>query len=102
MPARRAGEFPRAKFSRWRRTAPPWQGSFVQQPPKTRVVGRRAAKPEYGHGGLEAADNLLQTIRQMPGGRALAPFGVYRFKSHQEADEWLMKMLTRANRGRPR
>jgi hypothetical protein len=28
-------------------------------------------------------------------GRPLVPKGVYRFNSHEEADEWMMKMLVR-------
>ncbi len=64
-----------------------------------RIVGRRG--PHHYHpGGLAAADNLLRLVQQTPGGQDLCPKGVYRFKSHEEADEWMMKMLTRPGRGR--
>ena len=71
----------------------------MEQPKKIRVVGRLSAHPEYGQGGLAAADKLQQLVRQTPGGQCLAPVGVYRFRSHEEADEWLMKMLSRPKRG---
>jgi hypothetical protein len=70
--------------------------------PKIRIVGRRREPLEYGRGGLKAADNLLRLVTQVAGGQSLAPCGVYRFKTHEEADEWLMKMLTRPNRGHQR
>ncbi len=65
-----------------------------------RVVGRRNLSNNH-LAGLKGAENLLQLLRESPGGQALAPCGVYRFKSHEEADEWLMKMLTRPHRARP-
>jgi hypothetical protein len=71
----------------------------VDEPKKIRVVGRLSPHPEYGEGGLPVADKLQQLVRQTPGGRCLAPVGVYRSRSHEEADEWLMKMLTRPKRG---
>jgi hypothetical protein len=56
-----------------------------------RVVGRR--RPPSG--GLVAGDNLLKLLRELRGNRPFVPRGVYRFKTHQEADEWQMRMLTR-------
>lgn len=56
-----------------------------------RVVGRR--RPPTG--GLVAADNLLKLLRELRGNRPFVPRGVYRFKTHHEADEWQMRMLTR-------
>jgi hypothetical protein len=63
----------------------------MQAKPEMRVVGRR----KEPSGGLVAADNLLHLLRDLRGSRPFVPRGVYRFKSHEEADEWLMKMLTR-------
>jgi hypothetical protein len=63
--------------------------------PKIRVVGKR--KPSnYNSGGLKAGDNLLRLLRDLRGSRPYVPHGVYRFKSHEESDAWMMKMLTRA------
>ncbi len=65
-----------------------------------RVVGRRRAGNEYT-GGLEAADGFLKMAAELRGSQPFAPRGVFRFHSHEEADEWMMKMLTRRNAGRP-
>ena len=66
--------------------------------PKVRVVGKR--KPSnYNSGGLKAGDNLLRLLRDLRGNRPFVPHGVYRFKSHEESDAWMMKMLTRPNAG---
>ncbi len=65
-----------------------------------RVVGRKSENYHYQAGGLKGADHLLQFLRRMAGGQSIAPHGVYRFRSHEEADEWLMKMLTRPGRSR--
>lgn len=72
-------------------------GQLTDEPGKIRVVGCKTAS-HYHPGGLKAAEPLLQTLRRMPGGQSIAPHGVYRFRSHEEADEWLMKMLTRPGR----
>jgi len=42
-----------------------------------------------------AAENLFQTLLKLRGTRRFVPRGVYRFKTHEEANQWLMKMLTR-------
>ena len=62
-----------------------------------KIVGKRtgqfATSPEN-------ADVLQKTMRQLRGGKGLCPRGVYRFKSFEEAHEWMIKMLARAdNRG---
>lgn len=57
----------------------------------TRVVGRRR-EPS---GGLAAANNLLVLLRDLRANRPFVPRGVYRFKTHEDAAEWQMKMLTR-------
>lgn len=73
----------------------------MNTPDKIRVVGRRDPS-KAGSEGLKGAENLLRLLCETPGGQDLAPRGVYRFKTHEEADEWLMKMLTRPGRGRRR
>lgn len=66
------------------------------QDPIGRTVGRRrppsglAAETTYTP--ADARD--WQRAFRTPG----IPRGVYRFASHEEADAWLMKMLTRARR----
>ena len=66
--------------------------------PKIRVVGKRQPS-NYNSGGLKAGDNLLRLLRDLRGSRPYVPHGVYRFKSHEESDAWMMKMLTRATAG---
>lgn len=53
-----------------------------------KTVGRRRA-PAAGAG-------LQKTLNQVfaSQGHVLCPRGVYRFKSHEEADEWMWKMMT--------
>lgn len=56
-----------------------------------KIVGRR--RPSRG--GIEAADNLLQALVELRKGKPFIPKGVYRFKTHEEKDEWTRKMLAR-------
>lgn len=60
---------------------------------RIKVVGRRTGTPS----GLSiATSNQRQSIewRKTLGGVRI-PKGVFRFKTHEEADEWLWKMITR-------
>lgn len=56
-----------------------------------KILGRR--QPPTG--GISAARNLQRTLRDLHADRPFVPRGVYRFKTHEESQEWLMKMLTR-------
>ena len=56
-----------------------------------KVVGRRK-DPSPTLENVRALQGLLRDLR---GKNPFLPRGVYRFKSHQEADEWQMRMLTR-------
>lgn len=57
-----------------------------------KIVGRRKRAS-----GLEAMEGLLKLVITLRGNQPFAPRGLYRFHSHEEADEWQMKMLTRAS-----
>ena len=59
--------------------------------PIGKTVGRRVIKDptDYGMKLQEAGSQLQQTLDI-----AYIPRGVYRFKTHEEADEWLMKMMS--------
>lgn len=59
-----------------------------------KVLGRRRA-PRPTRENIDALQRLALDLRGP--GRLFVPKGVYRFKTHEEADEWLMKMLTRPN-----
>jgi hypothetical protein len=62
---------------------------------RIRVVGRRRPRAA-----LSTADSKARSIewrRAFP--TPFVPRGVYRFESHEAADEWLWKMLTRRRDG---
>jgi hypothetical protein len=59
-----------------------------------RFVGRRASEPDSLLAGMrlqETAAQLHQSFKHR-----WMPKGVYRFKTHEEADEWMIKMLARS------
>ncbi|HEX3797901.1 MAG TPA: hypothetical protein VH413_04300 [Verrucomicrobiae bacterium] len=57
-----------------------------------RVVGRRTKKPALS---LAHSNIANATAWQKALGGVRVPRGVYRFKTHEEADEWLWRMITR-------
>jgi hypothetical protein len=59
-----------------------------------RVVGRRTKTPD----GLKAGMKLQSTAAQLHKSfkHRWPVRGVFRFKTHEEADEWMMKMLARS------
>lgn len=59
-----------------------------------KVLGKRK-EPQPTRENMAAIQKLLLDLR---GRRLFLPKGVYRFKTHEEADAWEMKMLTRPNR----
>jgi hypothetical protein len=59
-----------------------------------KVLGRRR-EPRPTRENMDAIQRLLIELR---GQQLFLPKGVYRFKTHQEAQAWQMKMLTRPNR----
>lgn len=62
---------------------------------KMKVVGRR----EPRHANLESMEGFLEMVLTIRGNKPFAPRGLFRFRTHEEADEWMMKMLTRASAG---
>lgn len=59
-----------------------------------RFVGRRTRTPD----GLKAGMQMQETAAQlhMAFRHSWMPKGVYRFKTHEEADAWMTKMLARS------
>lgn len=59
-----------------------------------RFVGRRTKTPD----GLRAGMQLQQTAAQLHKAfnHRWMPKGVYRFKTHEEADAWMTQMLARS------
>ena len=64
---------------------------------KTKIVGQR----QPYRGGLQGAQGFFEAAVKLRGDAPFIPRGVYRFKSHEELDEWTLKMLTRPRAGRP-
>ena len=56
-----------------------------------KVIGKR--KPYSG--GLAGMQGFFEMAIRLRGDQPFVPRGVYRFKTHEEADEWMIKMLTR-------
>jgi hypothetical protein len=59
-----------------------------------RFVGRRTGTPDSMRAGMQlqaTAAQLHMTFRHR-----WMPKGVYRFRSHEEADAWMTKMLARS------
>jgi hypothetical protein len=55
-----------------------------------KVVGRR----RWGKGLLATAP-LLQLNLRLRGDKPFLPRGLHRFRSFEESDEWILRMLTR-------
>jgi len=56
-----------------------------------KVLGRKGP-PKVDAVAVDAMQKLANALRQ---GRPLAPKGVWRFKSFEEADEWFLKMMAK-------
>ena len=59
-----------------------------------RVVGRRAAAPDALSAGMRLQETGAQLHQSFK--HRWMPKGIYRFKTHEEADEWMIKMLARS------
>ncbi|MCI0697811.1 hypothetical protein L0337_38160 [candidate division KSB1 bacterium] len=67
---------------------------FNDEPSKIKIVGKRSGKIAPT---LENVTILIDTMRQLRGGRGICPRGVYRFKTFEEADEWMLKMIAQSS-----
>ena len=59
-----------------------------------RFVGRRTQTPDSLTAGMQLQETAVQLHRSFK--HRWCPKGVYRFKTHEEADAWMTKMLARA------
>ena len=73
----------------WKR--PPGRDRLPVMQGEMKIVGRR----REARGGVDGADGFLKLVVALRAGRRMAPRGVYRFRSHEEADAWMLKMLSR-------
>lgn len=60
--------------------------------PRAKVVGKRR-RPRPGSESLAAGGKLNQLADQLRPKPLRVKHGVYRFKSHEEADEWTMNLM---------
>jgi hypothetical protein len=56
-----------------------------------KVIGRKG-KPRID---VTTIDSLQRLANELRKGRPFMPKGFWRFRSHEEADSWKLKMLTR-------
>lgn len=61
----------------------------VERKPAIKVVGKRPV----GKTSSEDADRLLRTARAVRRTDKLAPKGFYRFRTFEEAGEWMTRMM---------
>ena len=59
-----------------------------------KIVGRRTRTPDSFKSGMELQALAVALHRSLR--HQWAPKGVYRFKTHEEADEWMNRMLARS------
>ncbi len=59
-----------------------------------KIVGRRTRTPDAFTSGMQLQSLAVELHRSL--GHRWAPKGVYRFKTHEEADEWMYRMLARS------
>ncbi len=69
--------------------------NLEEQPGKT--VGKRSAPADSFQAGMDLQQTVVDLGKSL--GQGLVPRGVYRFQSHQEADEWMMQMIARRRNG---
>jgi hypothetical protein len=53
---------------------------------------KRVSRRRQGQDAVRDAAILQRTINRLRGG-ALVPRGVYRFRTHEEADEWMTRQM---------
>ena len=63
-----------------------------------RFVGRRAAGADSLRAGMQLQETAAQLHQSFK--HRWMPKGVYRFKTHEEADEWMIQMLARSSPGK--
>jgi hypothetical protein len=76
-----------------------WQGGAMQQTPRIinledkigKTVGRRRPPEDALAAGFAMQETLNEVLKSS--GHRLAPRGVFRFRSHEEADAWMLKMM---------
>ncbi len=61
---------------------------------KIKFVGKRRQKESETE---KDYNILLKTLQALHGNRGICPKGVYRFKTFEEADQWMIRMIAKAS-----
>ena len=64
---------------------------MLSNEPGIKIVGRRIKEPTVN---WEQINGFLKLVVELNQKNKFIPKGVYRFKSHEENDKWIMKVLT--------
>jgi hypothetical protein len=64
-----------------------------------KTVGRRKPPRDSFAAGMKLQELAVEWGKTS--GQGLVPKGVYRFNSHEEADQWMWKMISRPRKNRP-
>lgn len=59
---------------------------------RIKIVGKRRQRETETE---KDYDVLLKTLQALRGNRGICPKGVYRFRTFEEADQWMEKMIAR-------
>ena len=59
--------------------------------PSIKIVGKRINEPTVD---WELVNGFLKLVVELNKKNKFIPKGDYRFKSHEESDKWIMKVLT--------
>ena len=59
---------------------------------KVKTLGKRIGTQK----GLKAIAEFLKMVIRIRKDKLFVPKGLYKFKSHEQAQEWMLKMTTRA------
>lgn len=59
-----------------------------------KIVGHRTGKPASS---ANEVNRFLHTVRELRQQRGICIRGVYRFKTHEEANTWTLQMLVKSS-----
>ena len=61
---------------------------------KVKIIGRRSGKIDPSP---EESNAWLNTIKQLRGNKGICPRGVYKFKTFEEANQWMCRMIAKSS-----
>jgi len=62
--------------------------------PSVKIIGKRSGDIDSSS---EESNAWLDTIKQLRGNKGICPRGVYKFKTFEEADQWMYKIIARSS-----